>query len=132
MDLNRSDAVFRQYDSIDALTLFKQLQISDRMIDEFLRPILLVGLFKPPEQLSAAVTMELLYYYALAHQDSFDVRWIKSKSIVERLFAPLSQRLRDEYRLEVLGSTLATRLNVSSNGRSVCSVETRSLAHRSK
>ena len=128
LDLNRSDAVFRQYDSIDALTLFKQLQISDRMIDEFLRPILLVGLFKPPEQLSAAVTMELLYYYALAHQDSFDVRWIKSKSIAERLFAPLSQRLRDEYRLEVLGSTLATRLNMSSDGRSVCSVETRSLA----
>ena len=25
--------------------------------------------------------MELLYYYALAHQDSFDVRWVKKKSI---------------------------------------------------
>ena len=62
------------------------------MIDEFLRPILLVGLFKPPEELSAAVTMELLYYYALAHQDSFDVRWIKSKSIAEQLIAPLSER----------------------------------------
>jgi hypothetical protein len=27
-----------------------------------------VGLFKPPEELSAAVAMELLYFYALAHQ----------------------------------------------------------------
>ena len=60
LDLNRSDAVYRNYDAIDALTLFKQLRISDRMIDDFLRPTLLVGLFKPPEELSAAVTMELL------------------------------------------------------------------------
>ena len=95
LDLNRSDAVYRKYDAISALTLFQQLRISNRMIDDFLRPILLVGLFKPPEELSAAVTMELLYYYALAHQDSFDVRWIKSKSIAEQLLAPLSERLQD-------------------------------------
>ena len=62
LDLNRSEATFQRYDAIDALTLFRQLGISERMIDEFLRPILLVGLFKPPEELSAAVTMELLYY----------------------------------------------------------------------
>ncbi|QNI87703.1 FAD-dependent oxidoreductase [Synechococcus sp. ROS8604] len=128
LDLNRNDAVYQQYDGIDALTLFKQLRISDRMINEFLRPILLVGLFKPPEELSAAVTMELLYYYALAHQDSFDVRWIKRKSIAEQLLAPLSQRLRHQHHLEVLGGTLASRLNVSPNGRSVSSVETLSVS----
>lgn len=128
LDLNRNDAVYQQYDGIDALTLFKQLRISDRMINEFLRPILLVGLFKPPEELSAAVTMELLYYYALAHQDSFDVRWIKRKSIAEQLLAPLSQRLRHQHHLEVLGGTLASRLNVCPNGTSVTSVETLSLS----
>ena len=127
LDLNRSDAVFRRYDAIDALTLFQQLGISDRMIDDFLRPTLLVGLFKPPEQLSAAVTMELLYYYALAHQDSFDVRWIRSKSIAEQLIAPLSARLQERHQLTVLGSTLATALNVSSNGLSIRSVETRNV-----
>ena len=88
LDLNRNEETFRRYDAIDALTLFRQLGITERMIDEFLRPILLVGLFKPPEELSAAVTMELLYYYALAHQDSFDVRWIRSGSIAEQLIAP--------------------------------------------
>ena len=128
LDLNRNDAVYQQYDGIDALTLFKQLRISDRMINEFLRPILLVGLFKPPEELSAAVTMELLYYYALAHQDSFDVRWIKRKTIAEQLLAPLSQRLRHQHHLEVLGGTLASRLNVSPNGTSVTSVETLSVS----
>ena len=125
LDLNRSDAVYRKYDAISALTLFQQLRISDRMIDDFLRPILLVGLFKPPEELSAAVTMELLYYYALAHQDSFDVRWIKSKSIAEHLFAPLSERLQDEHQLQVMGGTLATGLKISTDTRSVLSMETR-------
>jgi len=33
--------------------------------------------------------MELLYYYALAIQDSFDVRWIRSKSM-RSIFLPLS------------------------------------------
>ena len=127
LDLNRSDAVYRSYDSIDALTLFRQLRISDRMIDDFLRPTLLVGLFKPPEELSAAVTMELLYYYALAHQDSFDVRWIRSKSIAEQLIAPLSERLQEQHQLEVLGGTLATRLNVSPETQAIRSVGTRSV-----
>ena len=127
LDLNRSDAVYRKYDAISALTLFQQLRISDRMINDFLRPILLVGLFKPPEELSAAVTMELLYYYALAHQDSFDVRWIKSKSIAEHLFAPLSERLQDEHQLQVMGGTLATALKMSTDTRGVRSVETRSV-----
>ena len=125
LDLNRSDAVYRNYDAIDALTLFRQLRISERMIDDFLRPTLLVGLFKPPEELSAAVTMELLYYYALAHQDSFDVRWIKAKSIAEQLIAPLSERLSERHQLEVLGGTLATRLNVAPGTHAIRSVETR-------
>jgi uncharacterized protein with NAD-binding domain and iron-sulfur cluster len=66
LDLYRSDKVFQKYDNLSAQSLFIKLGISDRLINEFLRPILLVGLFKPPEEVSAAVTMELLYYYALA------------------------------------------------------------------
>ena len=123
LDLNRNEETFRRYDAIDALTLFRQLGITERMIDEFLRPILLVGLFKPPEELSAAVTMELLYYYALAHQDSFDVRWIRSGSIAEQLIAPLAERLLDSGLLTVLGGTLVTRLNLDQPGEAIRSVE---------
>ena len=125
LDLNRNEETFRRYDAIDALTLFRQLGITERMIDEFLRPILLVGLFKPPEELSAAVTMELLYYYALAHQDSFDVRWICSGSIAEQLIAPLAERLLNSGLLTVLGGTLATRLNLDQPGEAIRSVEVR-------
>jgi hypothetical protein len=63
----------------------------------------LVGLFKPPEELSALVVMELLYYYALAHQDSFDVRWIKNGTVSDSLIAPLADRLTRDYNLNVLG-----------------------------
>ncbi|WP_411877223.1 FAD-dependent oxidoreductase [Vulcanococcus limneticus] len=128
LDLYRSDKIFQQYDDLDAQSLFIKLGISDRLINEFLRPTLLVGLFKPPEELSAAVTMELLYYYALAHQDSFDVRWIKSKSIAEHLFAPLSRRLISHHRLQVLGGTLVKRVNLSPDSRRVSSVEVMNVA----
>ena len=128
VDLNRNPEVFARYDAISAQTLFKKLGVSDRMINDFLRPILLVGLFKPPEELSAAVTMELLYYYALAHQDAFDVRWIKAGSIAEQLIAPLAQRLITTRGLQVLGGTLATRLNLCPDSGQVRSVGTRSVA----
>ncbi len=131
LDLYRSDKTFQKYDDLDAQSLFVKLGISDRLINEFLRPTLLVGLFKPPEELSAAVTMELLYYYALAHQDSFDVRWIRSKSIAEHLFAPLSRRLISRYHLQVLGRTLVRRVNVTPDSQRVCSVELMNVATKS-
>jgi len=131
LDLYRSDKIFQQYDDLDAQSLFVKLGISDRLINEFLRPTLLVGLFKPPEELSAAVTMELLNYYALAHQDSFDVRWIKSKSIAEHLFASLSRRLISRHHLQVLGGTLVSRVNVSSDSQRISSVELKNVATQS-
>ena len=131
LDLYRSNKIFQQYDDLDAQSLFVKLGISDRLINEFLRPTLLVGLFKPPEELSAAVTMELLYYYALAHQDSFDVRWIKSKSIAEHLFAPLSRRLVSRHQLQVLGGTLVRRVNLSPDSQRVSSVELMNVATKS-
>lgn len=68
LDLNRDEATFAAYDRMSAHDLFIQMRLSKRLVDDFIRPTLLVGLFKPPEELSAAVVMELLYYYALAHQ----------------------------------------------------------------
>ena len=109
MDLNRNPEVFARYDAISA-TLFKKLGVSDRMINDFLRSILLVGLFKPPEELSAAVTMELLYYYALAHQDAFDAL-DQGRQHRGALIAPLAQRLIST-RPAGAGGTLATRLNL--------------------
>ena len=68
LDLNRDDETFRRYDRMTAAELFRRCGLSDRLVREFVAPTLQVGLFKPPEELSAAVSMELLYFYALAHQ----------------------------------------------------------------
>jgi uncharacterized protein with NAD-binding domain and iron-sulfur cluster len=72
-----------------------------------------VGLFKPPEELSALVVMELLYYYALAHQDSFDVRWIKNGTVSDSLVAPLATTLQDDYGLSVLGGCRVGKISLS-------------------
>ena len=47
--------------------------------------------------------MELLYYYALAHQDSFDVRWIKNGTVSDSLIAPMATKLQKDYGLKVMG-----------------------------
>jgi len=94
----------------------------------------LVGLFKPPEELSALVVMELLYYYALAHQDSFDVRWIKNGTVSDSLIAPMASRLQQDYNLKVMGGCrvgnialepLDTKLHVSSIEYTTASGETK-------
>mmetsp|Transcript_14360 Transcript_14360/g.43475 ORF Transcript_14360/g.43475 Transcript_14360/m.43475 type:complete len:543 (+) Transcript_14360:92-1720(+) len=95
-DLRRSPEVFERYDRMTAHELFLRVGVTKRLVDDFLKPTLLVGLFKPPEELSAAVTMELLYYYALAHQTSFDVRWLKKGTVSSVFFEPLIQDLREK------------------------------------
>ena len=123
LDLNRDEKTFEAYDRMTAHELFIRMGLSKRLVDDFIRPTLLVGLFKPPEELSAAVVMELLYYYALAHQDSFDVRWIKTKSISEVLIAPLSERLMSEYDLSVMGGTFASGVEIDEKTRRVIAVK---------
>merc|ERR1719247_409766 len=93
IDFTRDEETLEAYDRMSAHQLFIRMGISPRLVADFIRPTLLVGLFKPPEELSAAVSMELLYFYALAHQTAFDVRWIKSRSISELIIAPLADKL---------------------------------------
>ena len=127
LDLNRDEATFEAYDRMTAHELFIRMGLSKRLVDDFIRPTLLVGLFKPPEELSAAVVMELLYYYALAHQDSFDVRWIKSKSIAQLIIAPLCEKLENEHGMKVMGGTFVSGVDVDEESRSVTGVRYRTM-----
>lgn len=102
------------YDRMNAHDLFIKFKLSDRLVTDFVKPTLLVGLFKPPEELSALVVMELLYYYALAHQDSFDVRWIKNGTVSDSLIAPLAtELLSDKYNLVVKGGCRVQEVSLS-------------------
>ena len=49
--------------------------------------MLLVGLFAPGEQCSAAAALGMLYYFILAHQPDFDVKWCRG-TVGEMIFRP--------------------------------------------
>mmetsp|Transcript_25013 Transcript_25013/g.41869 ORF Transcript_25013/g.41869 Transcript_25013/m.41869 type:complete len:594 (+) Transcript_25013:133-1914(+) len=119
IDFTRDQSTFEAYDRMTAHDLFIRMGLSKRLVDDFVRPTLLVGLFKPPEELSAAVVMELLYYYALAHQTSFDVRWIKNKSIAEMIINPLAERLTQQYDISVKGGSLVQEIMLSPDKKKV-------------
>ena len=116
LDLYRDEATFEAYDRMTAAELFRRCGLSDRLVDEFVAPTLRVGLFKDPSELSAAVSMELLYYYALAHQTSFDVRWIKRGSIAESIIAPLAERLIAQHGLVVRGGCRVMGVDLDAAG----------------
>lgn len=109
------ESVKEQYDRMTAHDLFIRFGLSKRLVDDFIRPTLLVGLFKPPEELSALVVMELLYYYALAHQDSFDVRWIKNGTVADSLILPLANELQERYDLNVIGGSRVGEISLESS-----------------
>ena len=112
VDFTRDAKTFEAYDRMTAHELFLRAGLSRRLVDDFLKPTLLVGLFKPPEELSAAVTMELLYFYALAHQTSFDVRWLKKGTVSETLMCPVINHLVNQHGLTVKGGCFVEGLEV--------------------
>ncbi|GIL93344.1 hypothetical protein Vretifemale_20752 [Volvox reticuliferus] len=120
-DYVSSEERYEQYDKMSAYELFRQCGVSTRCYNEFLRPTLLVGLFAPPEDLSAAAVLETLYFYALAHQNDFDVCWPRG-SIAELIFQPLVEKIRTAGG-RVLGNRLVTGLTVDPATGEVASVE---------
>ena len=108
-----------KYDKVSGYDLLKQVGCSERLIDDFIRPTLLVGLFKPPEELSALVVMELLYFYALAHTTSFDVRWIKNGTVADSILAPLAELLVEENGLDVKGGCFVEKVEVEEEDHGV-------------
>ena len=70
-----------------ARELFKQYGVTERLYKESFEPMLLVGLFAPGEQCSAAAALGMLYYFILAHQPDFDVVWCRG-TVGEKIFKP--------------------------------------------
>lgn len=51
--------------------------MSRELYDAFVRPVLQALLFRPPAELSALVTLRVLWCYVFKQQASFDVRWFR-------------------------------------------------------
>ncbi|WP_088239663.1 hydroxysqualene dehydroxylase [Calothrix rhizosoleniae] len=92
LDFDNSDDAWRRYDYLTARELFKTFGVSARLYKEAFEPMLLVGLFAPGEQCSAAATLGMLYYFILAHQPDFDVVWCRG-TVGEKIFSPWVERI---------------------------------------
>ncbi|XP_068646798.1 uncharacterized protein [Aristolochia californica] len=87
IDFDNTDVAWRKYDPMTARELFKWYGCSERLYQESFSPILQVGLFAPAEQCSAAAALGMLYYFILAHQQDFDVKWCRG-TVKEKIFNP--------------------------------------------
>lgn len=119
---SNDDKVMEAYDRMTAHDLFLRFGLSDRLVRDFIKPTLLVGLFKPPEELSALVVMELLYFYALAHMDSFDVQWIRNGTVADSLLGPLATHLENNYNITFLSQSRVETIQVNASTQCVSSI----------
>ena len=87
VDFDNSPEAWESYDKITARELFRQYGVSERLYRESFEPMLLVGLFAPGEQCSAAAALGMLYYFILAHQPDFDVVWCRG-TVGAKIFQP--------------------------------------------
>lgn len=92
VDFDNSDDAWQRYDLVTARELFRQFGVSARLYKESFEPMLLVGLFAPGEQCSAAAALGMLYYFILAHQPDFDVAWCRG-TVGEMIFRPWVERI---------------------------------------
>ena len=92
VDFDNSPEAWRRYDKMTARELFKQYGVSARLYKESFEPMLLVGLFAPGEQCSAAAALGMLYYFILAHQPDFDVVWCRG-TVGEKIFKPWIEQI---------------------------------------
>ncbi|MGF1677512.1 MAG: FAD-dependent oxidoreductase [Rivularia sp. (in: cyanobacteria)] len=113
IDFDNSDAAWRRYDYVTARELFKQFGVSARLYHESFEPMLLVGLFAPGEQCSAAATLGMLYYFILAHQPDFDVVWCRG-TVGEKIFHPWVEKI-EQAGAKVLANKRVTDLITDGN-----------------
>ncbi|MEO0458710.1 MAG: FAD-dependent oxidoreductase [Cyanobacteria bacterium P01_A01_bin.114] len=115
VDFDNSDEAWKRYDGVTARELFKQFGVSARLYKESFEPMLLVGLFAPGEQCSAAAALGMLYYFILAHQPDFDVRWCRG-TVGEMIFRPWVEKI-EKLGGRVLANKRVSDVEVDSNGR---------------
>ncbi|NEO27008.1 MAG: FAD-dependent oxidoreductase, partial [Kamptonema sp. SIO4C4] len=125
IDFDNSPEAWQRYDKMTARELFRQYGVSERLYKEAFEPMLLVGLFAPGEQCSAAAALGMLYYFILAHQPDFDVVWCRG-TVGEQIFQPWVQQIENAGGT-VLTNQRVTDLTLDEDGRVtgvVCDDET--------
>lgn len=95
IDFDNTDPAWRKYDQITARQLLRQFGCSERLYQNIFDPLLEVSLYAPAEQISAAATLAVLYYYVVAHQKNFDFVLCRG-SVKEKIFEPWMDLLKSK------------------------------------
>ncbi|XP_074275699.1 uncharacterized protein LOC141599557 [Silene latifolia] len=93
IDFDYTDSAWQKYDPITARELLRQFGCSEKLYRSVIDPLLEVRLYAPAEQLSAAATLAVLYYYVAAHQKNFDMVFCRG-SVREKIFKPWRELLK--------------------------------------
>lgn len=115
LDFDNSQEAWERYDKVTARELFKQYGVSERLYKDSFEPMLLVGLFAPGEQCSAAAALGMLYYFILAHQANFDVMWCRG-TVGEMIFQPWIEKI-EELGGKVLTNKRVTDIVIDTEGK---------------
>jgi len=110
-DFDNSPEAWRKYDQMTARELFTSYGCSERLITNAFEPMLLVGLFAPSELCSASGALGMLYYFILAHQSDFDVKWVRGTT-AERVFEPWLQVMTQQRGLDLRLGTRVVDVDV--------------------
>lgn len=121
VDFDNSDDAWKRYDAMTARELFRNYGVSSRLYKDSFEPMLLVGLFAPGEQCSAAATLGMLYYYILAHQADFDVVWCRG-TVGEQIFRPWIDQI-EKHGGKLLTQRRVTDVLLESDGSSTPAVK---------
>ena len=116
LSFNADPETYEEYDEMSAKELFRRSGVTRALYENFLKPLLLVGLFAPPEELSAASVLETLYFYAAAHKFDFDMCWCRG-TVREKLFDPLCDQIAQRGGKILGGRAVTDVLRSPSDGR---------------
>ncbi|KAL2937029.1 Phytoene dehydrogenase [Bienertia sinuspersici] len=95
VDFDNTDSAWKKYDPITARELLRQFGCSEKLYRNVIDPLLEVRLYAPPEQISAAATLSVLYYYVVSHQKNLNLSLCRG-SARERIFDPWRDLLKSK------------------------------------
>ncbi|KAG7337273.1 flavin containing amine oxidoreductase [Nitzschia inconspicua] len=109
-EFDDSPEAWERYDQVSFRDLCLRLGVSRRCYQEAFEPMILTGLFAPGAECSAAAALGMAYFFVMANQNAFDVRWCKG-NIGEKIFDPWVRKMESSVTFRM--STKVTGFNVS-------------------
>jgi uncharacterized protein with NAD-binding domain and iron-sulfur cluster len=94
-EFDNSSEAWERYDQVSFRDLCIRLGVSRRCYQEAFEPMILTGLFAPGAECSAAAALGMAYFFVMANQNAFDVRWCKG-NIGEKIFDPWIEKMKNK------------------------------------